>query len=314
MTPNMTTREFFQDNPIASTFIIFFSVFFILHQLFGFHSWTMMVTILSVILILMLADHQTKRREYCRREEEEREVREEAKRGEYSNSIGMKFALIPAGEFEMGSPLDGAATRDDEGPVHRVKIEKAFYMGRYEVTQKEWREVMGNNPSRRFKGDDLPVGHVSWDDVQEFIQKLNEKEGTDKYRLPSEAEWEYACRAGTTTRYSFGDSESKLGDYAWYDDNSGNKPHPVGMKLPNPWGLYDMHGNVWEWVQDKWYRNYDGAPTDGSAWESGAWESALGADRVIRGGGCWGSCLSSFRTYANPHYRRVEGFRLLKEL
>ena len=137
---------------------------------------------------------------------------------------------------------------------------------------------MGNNPSN-FKGEDRPVESVSWKDVQEFVKKLNEKEGTDKYRLPSEAEWEYACRAGTQTRYSFGDDESKLNEYAWYDKNSGSETHPVGQKKPNPWGLYDMHGNVWEWVQDRWHGDYNGAPSDGSAWEDGS-----GSDRVDRGG------------------------------
>ena len=221
------------------------------------------------------------------------------------NFIGMNFVRIPADEFMMGSE-----EADDEKPVHKVKISKPFYLGTYPVTQAEWKEVMGNNPSQ-FKGDDLPVEKVSWDDVQEFIEKLNEKEGTDKYRLPSEAEWEYACRAGTTTRYSFGDSESKLGDYAWYDDNSGSKTHPVGLKLPNRWGLYDMHGNVWEWTQDKWHRDYDGAPTDGSAGESGD-----GANRVLRGGS-WGSsargCRSASRYRVGPGYRRfILGFRLLE--
>ena len=269
--------------------------------------------ILSAMIIVGLFVGQKEEGEYCRREEEERNAREDAKRRggeEQSNSNGMEFVLIPAGEFEMGLPY-GEGDGDEE-PVHHVLIEKAFYMGRYEVTQREWREVMGNNPSR-FKGDDLPVDQVSWDDVQEFIWKLNEKEGTDKYRLPSEAEWEYACRAGTTTRYSFGDDESKLGDYAWYGDNSGDKTHPVGMKLPNPWGLYDMHGNVWEWTQDTWHSNYDGAPTDGSAWESGA-----GADRVIRGVGWFsiaGGCWSSWRTYDDPGSRGSHlGFRLLKEM
>ena len=228
-----------------------------------------------------------------------------------TNSIGMEFVLIPAGEFEMGSPEDEEDRWDREGPVHHVTIGKAFYMGRYEVTQKEWREVMGDNPSG-FKGDDMPVEMVSWNDVQEFIRKLNEKEGTDKYRLPSEAEWEYACRAGTTTRYSFGDSESRLGDYAWYDDNSGSKTHSVGKKKPNPYGLYDMHGNVWEWVQDKGHSDYDGAPTDGSAWESGD-----GANRVYRGGS-WGHnagyCRSAYRINCGPHYRNdYFGFRLLEE-
>jgi formylglycine-generating enzyme required for sulfatase activity len=175
----------------------------------------------------------------------------------------MTFTLISAGDFYMGSEESG-----DEKPVHKVKINNPFYLGIYPVTQREWKAVMDDNPSY-FKGDDMPVEQVSWDDVQEFIKKLNEKEGTDRYRLPSEAEWEYACRVGTTSRYSFGDDESKLGDYAWYDDNSGDKTHPVGQKKPNSWGLYDMHGNVWEWVQDKWHDSYGGAPTDGSAWESG---------------------------------------------
>jgi len=226
-----------------------------------------------------------------------------------TNSIGMEFVLIPAGEFDMGSPSDEEGRDSDEGPVHHVKIEKSFYMGRYEVTQKEWREVMGDNPSY-FKGDDRPVEQVSWGDIQEFIRKLSEKEGTDKYRLPSEAEWEYACRAGTTTRYSFGDSESKLGDYAWYVENSYYKTHLVGKKKPNPWGLYDMHGNVFEWVQDTYHSDYDGAPTDGSAWENGDDSS-----RVFRGGS-WRNrarlCRSSVRlgTYSGAN---SYGFRILKE-
>jgi formylglycine-generating enzyme required for sulfatase activity len=224
------------------------------------------------------------------------------------NSIGMKFTLIPAGEFYMGSEES-----DDEKPVHKVKINNPFYLGTYPVTQREWKAVMGdnNNPSD-FKGDDQPVEQVSWDNVQEFIMKLNEKEGTDKYRLPSEAEWEYACRAGTTTRYSFDDSKSKLGDYAWYDKNSGENMHPVGQKKPNPWVLYDMHGNVWEWVQDKWHDSYDGAPTDGSAWEG------VGADRVFRGGGWYGragNCRSADRGLGDTRHRvKVLGFRLLREV
>jgi len=173
--------------------------------------------------------------------------------------------------------------------------------------EKSWR-----TKPPRFKGDDLPVERVSWDDVQEFIRELNEKEGTDKYRLPSEAEWEYACRAGTTTRYSFGDSESKLGDYAWYGDNSGDKTHLVGRKKPNPYGLPDIHGNVWELVQDEWHSDYDNMPTDGSAWESGD-----GANRVGRGGD-WGIsarfCRSACRNYGDPGIRdRSVGFRLLEE-
>jgi len=226
---------------------------------------------------------------------------------DFTNSIGMEFMRIPAGEFDMGSSLNEDYDKD-EGPVHRVKIPKAFHMGRYEVTQKQWREVMGYDPSY-FKGDNLPVEQVSWNDVQEFIKKLNEKESTNKYRLPSEAEWEYAARADTTTRYSFGDDESKLGDYAWYLDS---KTHEVGKKKPNPWGLYDMHGNVWEWVQDVYHNNYNGAPIDGSAWE------VDGSERVFRGGG-WKDgargCRSADRDKVYPGYRPSNlGFRLLRDL
>ncbi len=226
-----------------------------------------------------------------------------------TNSIGMEFVLIPAGEFNMGSPSNEVGIDNEESPVHRVKIANGFYIGKYEVTQKQWRKVMENNPSN-FKGDNLPVEQVSWNDAQDFIKKLNEKEGANKYRLPSEAEWEYAARAGTKTSYSFGDDESKLGDYAWYDANSGSKTHDVGQKKPNPWGLYDMHGNVWEWVQDSYYSNYNGAPTDGSAWEGDV------SDRVRRGGSwnfnTWG-CRSAFRDDFAPAYRYFNlGFRLVR--
>jgi formylglycine-generating enzyme required for sulfatase activity len=223
----------------------------------------------------------------------------------------MEFVPISAGAFEMGSPLDEEDRHSDEGPVHHVNLEKAFHMCRYEVTQKQWREIMGDNPSYFEGDDDLPVEMVTWDEVQEFIKKINEAEGTNKYRLPSEAEWEYACRTGTTTRYSFGDSESKLGDYAWYDENSDGKTHQVGQKKPNSWGLYDMHGNVWEWVQDSWHDSYNGAPADGSAWEGD------GTYRVIRGGS-WSSnardCRSALRDLIAPRIRFADlGFRLLKE-
>jgi len=196
----------------------------------------------------------------------------------------VKFVLIPAGEFMMGSK-----EYYEEKPVHRVKISKPFYLGIYPVTQREWKEVMGSNPSY-FKGDNLPVDNVSWHDIQEFIKNLNQKEGANKYRLPTEAEWEYAARAGTKTRYSFGDDESKLGDYAWYDSNSVGKIHEAGLKKPNHWGLYDMQSNVWECVQDKWHNNYKGAPTDGSSWESGG-----GFLRVVRGGG-WNGVARIYRS------------------
>jgi formylglycine-generating enzyme required for sulfatase activity len=222
------------------------------------------------------------------------------------NSIGMEFVLIPAGEFQMGSH-DGY---QDEKPVHRVRISKAFYLGEYEVTQSQWQAVMGNNPSS-FKGDpNLPVESVFWDDVQEFIRRLNAKEGGTKYRLPTEAEWEYAARAGSTTVYSFGNNPSQLGEYAWYDDNARDKTHPVGQKKPNAWGLYDTHGNVWEWVQDRYSSSYPpGFVTDPQGPSSGSL-------RVRRGGG-WhdyaGGCRSAQRDIGAPG-RRIDGlgFRLLR--
>jgi formylglycine-generating enzyme required for sulfatase activity len=167
---------------------------------------------------------------------------------------------------------------------------------------------MKNNPSR-FKGEHLPIESVSWNDVQEFIKQLNQKEGSNKYRLPSEAEWEYAARAGTNTRYSYGDDESKLGDYAWYIENSDSKTHPVCQKKPNPWGLYDMHGNVWERVQDMWHGNHNGAPTDGSSWEGGD-----GSYRVLRGGS-WADrarrCRSAYRYFGVAGARHNDlSFRL----
>jgi len=225
---------------------------------------------------------------------------------------GMEFVLIPIGEFMMGSPSDEEGRYDDEGPVHKVTITNPFYMGKYLVTQKQWIKIMKKNPSK-FKGEDRPVEMVSWKDAQEFIKKLNEKEGTDKYRLSSEAEWEYSCRAGTQTRYSFGDDESKLNEYAWYEISFGSETHPVGQKKPNSLGLYDIHGNVWEWVQDRWHSSYNVAPSDGSAWEDGNSSS-----RLIRGGS-WGSntvsCRSAARLGDDPDScGSVVGFRLLREL
>ena len=181
-----------------------------------------------------------------------------------TNSIGMKLILIPASEFLMGSTQDQQArflkeakARKEilpievvrrEGPAHRVRITMPFYLGVYEVTQAEYEKVMGKNPSA-IKGDSNPVEQVSWDEAAEFCKKLSATEG-ERYRLPTEAEWELACRAGTTTQYSFGDDPEKLGEYAWFSGKRDRKTHSVGKKAPNPWGLYDMHGNVTEWCAD----------------------------------------------------------------
>ena len=158
------------------------------------------------------------------------------------------MVYISPGTFMMGSP-SSEPKRDSDEQQHKVTLTKGVYIGVTEITQSQWKAIMGNNPSY-FKGDNLPVEQVSWNDCQEFIRKLNLQEGGNKYRLPTEAEWEYTCRAGTTTRFCFGDSESRLGDYAWYSSNSSSKTHPVSRKKPNVWGLYDMHGNVWEWCED----------------------------------------------------------------
>ena len=160
----------------------------------------------------------------------------------------------------MGSP-SGESNRDSDEKQHRVTLTREYYMQTTEVTQGQWRKVMGSNPSKFTNcGDNCPVEKVSWEDCQQFIQKLNGMEGTRKYRLPTEAEWEYAARAGTTGAYA-GDLDAM----AWYDDNSGGKTHAVGGKSPNAWGLYDMHGNVYEWCQD-WKGNYpSGSVTDNPA-------------------------------------------------
>jgi formylglycine-generating enzyme required for sulfatase activity len=206
----------------------------------------------------------------------------------------------------MGSS-DG---NNDEKPPHPVTVQE-FYLGKYPVTQEQWQAVMGNNPSKFSDTPQNPVERVSWNDCQEFCQKLSQMTG-QTYRLPSEAEWEYACRAGTQTRYYFGDNENQLGDYAWYEDNSGSKTHPVGQKKQNPWGLYDMHGNVWEWCEDSWHPNYQGAPTDGSPWNDNDSQK-----RVRRGGSWYNSpwnCRSAYRFNSDPGLRFINfGFRVLCE-
>ena len=185
-----------------------------------------------------------------------------------------EMVVIPAGSFEMGSNES-----TDERPVHRVYV-PSFLIGKTEVTQGQWRAVMGSNPSSFGNcGDDCPVERVSWNDAQDFVQRLSQKTGK-QYRLPSEAEWEYAARAGSSSKWSFGDVQYQLGDYAWHGGNSQGKTQRVAQKRPNAFGVYDMHGNVWEWVQDCWHSSYSGAPTDGSAWTTGCSSSG----RVLRGG------------------------------
>ncbi len=224
----------------------------------------------------------------------------------WQNSIGMEFVLIPAGTFMMGASDAGA--HSDEQPVHRVTISRSFYLSAYEVTQRQWLAIMEDNTSF-FKGDDMPVESLPWYDAKLFIHRLNQREKTTLYRLPTEAEWEYAARAGTQTVYSFGDDVHQLPMYAWCGDNAEKKPQAVGQRAPNPWGLYDMHGNVWEWVQDSYGPYSAQAVTDPLGPEDVA-------HRIVRGGS-WidtvEKCRSSYRLYRHPIDRDgTIGFRLLK--
>ncbi len=226
---------------------------------------------------------------------------------EFTNSIGMRFVLVRPGEFLMGFN-----EADDEKPLHLVRITQPFYLGVFPVTQAEYQTVTGQNPSLAAGNPRHPVEQVSWDDAVSFAQKLSQLSGEANheltYRLPSEAEWEFACRAGSTGMWCCEDKESQLGGYCWFDINSGNRTHPVGEKKPNVWGLHDMHGNVWEWCLD-WYDAgyYKVSPTDDPSGPSSA------SHRVFRGGCCWraaSDCRSAYRGYA-PDGRNIGlGFRL----
>jgi len=240
------------------------------------------------------------------------------------NGIALELMKIPSGSFMMGSPLDEPERWAYEGPQHRVEV-PSFWMGRYPVTQAQWRVVaalpkvkhqLEASPSK-FKGDNLPVELVSWYDAVEFCDRLSAHTGT-KYRLPSEAEWEYACRAKIATSFCFGSTlTSELANYnANYTYGSGPKGEyrerttEVGSFPANTFGLYDVHGNVWEWCQDYWHENYEGAPTDGSAWVTGGNEDG----RVFRGGS-WDFnpryCRSAYRFYYTPDTRyNYIGFRV----
>ena len=214
-----------------------------------------------------------------------------------------EFCAVPAGSFLMGSAR--------EEPVHEVTLSRPFLVGRVPVTQAQWRAVMGTSPST-FPGDDRPVETVSWEDAQAFVARLSAA-GCGAFRLPTEAEWEYACRAGSRATYCFGDDAGELGEYAWTSDNAEGATHPVGQKRPNAWGLHDVHGNVWEWCQD-FYADYPaGRVTD----PEGAPSGLIGA-RVFRGG-CWRGgadfAASAHRGGRGPRFRdAVVGVRLVVEL
>lgn len=225
------------------------------------------------------------------------------------NSIGMEFVLIPAGSFMMGADKNFEEAFEDELPRHKVTITKSFYIGEYEVTQEQWVAVMGNNPSR-FKDRKRPVEQVTWDEANEFMKRLNEMEKTNGYRLPTEAEWEYVARAGSNTAYFFGDDGDELSQYAWFSENSKEKSHPVAKLNKNAWGVYDIHGNVWEWCQDRYDEKYYSiSPLKDPQ------GSSTGSHRIARGGS-WMSdarhCRSAVRYHDSPGDRDPDvGFRLV---
>jgi sulfatase modifying factor 1 len=236
-----------------------------------------------------------------------------------TNKIGMTLNLIPAGSFIMGSP-DSEKDRKDDEDQHMVTISKAFYMQTTEVTQGQWMAVMGTEPwkgkSYVKEGPNNAASYVSWNDAVAYCKKLSEKEGKT-YRLPTEAEWEYACRAGTETAWSFGDDEKALGDYAWYEENSSaineKYAHQVGLEKPNAFGLYDMHGNVLEWCHDYFGKDYYNQPL-----EKDPRGPASGSSRVLRGGS-WNrdsrSTRSAYRRWNVAGFRgNYDGFRLVREL
>lgn len=232
--------------------------------------------------------------------------------------VTMEFAYIPPGTFMMGSPDSYADAEQQQKPQHQVTISRGFHLGKYAVTQSQWESVMGTRPWAN-QGDvplnpDLPATYISWYDAQAFAQTLNLASGEFLYRLPTEAEWEYACRAGTTTPWSFGDDVALVGEYAWYGGNGWSTglrhPQPVGLKLPNPWGLYDMHGNLFEWVQD-WEGSYTSEPkVDPQGPPDGVY-------RGLRGGSFRHAArhvISAIRISQSPDYRSstLIGFRLVR--
>jgi len=214
-----------------------------------------------------------------------------------TNPIGMKFRLIEPGTFIMGS-----MEKNDEMPLRKVTLTRPYYIGVYEVTQEQYQKVMGENPSH-FVGKNLPVDRVTWNDAQDFCDELSSLDPGGSYRLPSEAEWEYACRAGTTSRYYWGNScDDPDNAYAWCGMNSKGKSQPIGTRKPNPWGLYDMSGNMWEWVQDYYTdKNPEGPLTDPTGPERGV-------RRVLRGGS-WhmpSKCLRSAKRHPRIEHRGEE--------
>lgn len=231
-----------------------------------------------------------------------------------AGNVKIKFVLIPAGRFMMGSPSTEKSRETDEGPQRGITITKPFYMAVTPLTQQQYQAVTGQNPGA-FVGPDNPVVNVSWHEATDYCKSLSQQT-SKKVRLPTEAEWEYACRAGGATRYFFGDDDKQLGDYAWYQRNSEQKTHPVAGKKPNAWGLYDMHGNVWEMCQD-WYD--DGYKDAKTADPTGPKASPNAINTRVMRGGSWSSTAVSCRSAARYyiwHTSQMDsvGFRVVMDV
>jgi formylglycine-generating enzyme required for sulfatase activity len=221
---------------------------------------------------------------------------------EIKGPLGIEFVLIPAGSFLMGCNNTDTLCSENNQPEHKVTISKAFYMSKYEITQAQWQKILDVDLSK-FEGSEHPVNNMHWISVLLFLDTLNNALGTYKYRLPTEAEWEYAARAGTTTRYWFGDNEVGLDEVAWHRNNSSQTTHPVGQKNPNPWGLYDMYGNVAEWVND-WGGKYPGN-ADQIDPRGTANIPIVAASHVFRGGS-WKSDPAKMTSYTRNDNLSIE--------
>ena len=238
----------------------------------------------------------------------------EQNRADYVDEMNIEFILIKPGKFVMGRDASVKIGYDPELPAHEVKIKQPFYLAKYETTQAQWQLVMNNNPAN-FVDPQRPVENVSFKDIQKYINKLNKLYPNLTYRLPTEAQWEYAVRAGTDSVYFFGASEGWLSNYGWYIGNTPGGTQPVGLLAANAWGLHDMYGNVAEWVEDCWHVNYIDAPKDGSSWlDNTDWFTNNCKERVLRGGSWFSPAFELRSAYRFKHFNfnrsQHKGFRL----
>jgi formylglycine-generating enzyme required for sulfatase activity len=236
---------------------------------------------------------------------------ERAFRDQLDPHLYIEMVRISSGQLMLGSPVHEIGRKDHESPVSQVQVPN-FYMAKFTITQEQWMAIAGSNPSTFRENLQAPVENISWIEAQEFCRKLSARSLYKyNYRLPSESEWEYACRAGTNTAYHFGDSPAQLADYAWFSDNANKRSHPIGQKVPNPWGLYEMHGGIWEWCEDIWHDSFNGAPADGKAWID---DHSL--KRRVRKGGSWNNeprlCRAASRDWhwQSDRYNDI-GFRVV---